>query len=88
MKYLLALLILLVGLFGRVSAAPGDLDMTFGSGGKVLTAIGSADDRGNSVTVQGDGKIIVAGSSFNGRNHDFALVRYNTNGTLDTSLNG
>ena len=88
MKYLLALLILLVGLLGRVSAAPGDLDLTFGIGGKVTTDIGNDDENSSRVAVQGDGKIVVAGSSRNGINTDFALVRYNADGTLDVSFNG
>jgi uncharacterized delta-60 repeat protein len=64
----------------------GTLDTTFDSDGKVTTAIGSANDRAYSVAIQSDGKIVVAGYSDNGSNDDFALVRYNTNGTLDTSF--
>ena len=41
-----------------------------------------------SIALQNDGKIVVAGSSISGNNYDFALVRYNTNGSLDTSFNG
>jgi uncharacterized delta-60 repeat protein len=63
--------------------APGDLDTSFGTGGKVITAIGSGDDRGSSVAVQSDGKIVVAGYSWNGSNYDFALVRYAASGALD-----
>lgn len=54
----------------------GALDESFGVGGKVLTAIGAGDDEGQSVAVASDGKIIVAGSSHNGNNNDFAVVRY------------
>ena len=62
-------------------AAPGT--------GKLVTDIGSAtDDKGYSVTVQSDGKIVVAGTSNSGGNYDFAVVRYHANGTLDTSFNG
>jgi uncharacterized delta-60 repeat protein len=64
----------------------GALDASFGSNGKVTTAIGSSDDGGGSVAVQSDGKIIVAGSSSNGSNYDFALVRYTAAGALDTSF--
>ncbi|MBV5304261.1 MAG: DUF4347 domain-containing protein, partial [Chlorobium sp.] len=49
--------------------------------GKVTTDFGSSD-YGNSVTVQTDGKILVAGSN----NGDFAVVRYNRDGSLDTSF--
>jgi uncharacterized delta-60 repeat protein len=69
-----------------VAAAAGDLDTSFGSGGTVTTAIGSSSDQARSLAIQSDGKIVVAGSSFNGSNDDFALVRYNTDGTLDTNF--
>lgn len=55
--------------------------------GAVITDFGSID-HGYSVTVQADGKILVAGSSYNGSNYDFALARYNTDGSLDTSFSG
>ena len=69
-------------------AAPGDLDLAFGGTGKVTTAIGSGDDSARSVAIQSDGKILVAGSSWNGSNEDFALARYNADGTLDSNFNG
>ena len=52
----------------------------------LITAIGTGDDYSYSVTVQPDGKILVAGQSYNGTNNDFALVRYNSDGSLDTSF--
>ena len=58
---------------GIASAQPGSLDNTFGSGGKLTTAIGSSDDEGYSVVIQGDGKILVAGYNYNGYNSDFDL---------------
>ncbi|MCF7785644.1 MAG: hypothetical protein K9N47_05945 [Prosthecobacter sp.] len=64
----------------------GTLDSSFGSGGKVVTPVGSSDDLGQSVAVQGDGKIVVAGYSYNGSNNDFAVLRYNTDGTQDSSF--
>ena len=64
----------------------GSLDTTFDSDGKVTTAIGSGDDYAFSVAIQSDGKIVAAGYSDNGSNDDFALVRYNTDGSLDTSF--
>ena len=60
----------------------GSLDTSFSDDGKVTTASGT----GESVTVQADGKILVAGRSANGSNSDFALVRYNTDGSLDSSF--
>jgi uncharacterized delta-60 repeat protein len=64
----------------------GSLDTSFDSDGKVTTAIGLASDTANSLVLQADGKILVAGSSYNGINNDFALVRYNSNGSLDASF--
>ena len=66
--------------------ADGTLDISFGSGGTVMTAIGAGVDGARSVTLQSDGKILVAGYSRDGTNDDFALVRYNANGSLDTSF--
>jgi len=67
-------------------AAPGDLDPAFGAGGKVTTPIGSAHDRGDSVALQSDGKIVVGGFSWNGSDYDFALVRYSASGALDAGF--
>lgn len=62
----------------------GSLDSTFGSGGKVRTDIAGADDIGMAILQQFDGKLLVAGTS----NHDFVLVRYNVDGSLDTTFDG
>ncbi len=64
----------------------GSLDLNFNNDGKVTTPIGSGYDRGYSVAIQNNSKIIVAGNSWNGSNEDFALVCYNPNGSLDTSF--
>jgi uncharacterized delta-60 repeat protein len=65
---------------------PGALDPTFGSGGTVATPLIGSDDHVGGLALQGDGKLVVAGSSFNGSNYNFAVVRYNPSGTLDTSF--
>jgi uncharacterized delta-60 repeat protein len=53
----------------------------------VITDITSSWDDGNAVAIQTDGKILVAGTS-NGRQDaaEMAVVRYNTNGSLDSSF--
>jgi uncharacterized delta-60 repeat protein len=67
----------------------GALDTSFNGTGKVTTPIGSGYDFGHSVAVQSDGRIVVAGVSYNASgNADIALVRYTSTGTLDTSFNG
>lgn len=60
-------------------------DPSFGSGGKVMTAIG-ANDKAFGVVVQHDQKIVLAGLSVTGNGSDFSLARYNINGTLDNSF--
>ncbi len=64
----------------------GTLDNTFGTTGIVTTAIGSQNDEAFSIAIQSDGKIIAGGYTSNGSNYDFALVRYNTDGSLDTGF--
>ena len=64
-------------------AAPGDLDPSFGTGGKVTTDFGPGSNSAMAVAIQTDARIVVAGGSGSG---DFALARYNTNGSLDTSF--
>lgn len=63
----------------------GSLDTSFNGTGKALTFVGTGNSAGNDVAVQGDGKIVVAAEAFNGTNNDFAVVRYNANGTLDST---
>ena len=66
----------------------GTLDTTFGSAGKVLTDLGGSGsvDVASAVAIQPDGKIVAAGYSDASGSYDFALARYNTNGTLDTTF--
>jgi uncharacterized delta-60 repeat protein len=63
----------------------GTLDPTFGVGGKQTLDIGF-DDRATGVAIQDDGKIVVGGFD-DGGFADFAVVRFNTNGILDTTFN-
>jgi uncharacterized delta-60 repeat protein len=67
--------------------ADGTLDTTFGNGGKVTTAIGAGTDRAYAILLQPDGRIVLGGDSDQVANgFDFALVRYNTDGSLDPSF--
>ena len=67
----------------------GALDTTFGVGGKVRTNFTSGLDYADDVELQGDGKIVLGGSAnFFRRSAKFALARYGTNGTLDSSFSG
>jgi uncharacterized delta-60 repeat protein len=84
-KLLGARLICLAGFFFSPSllAAPGDLDLTFGSSGKVISAYGGTSMFGPAIKVQADGKIVVAGKHNNGGNDDFVIQRYLGSGALD-----
>ena len=64
----------------------GSLDTSFNGTGNVTTAIGSVQDDAIALARQPDGKLVAAGYSDNGSNDDFALARYNPNGSLDPSF--
>lgn len=75
--------------------AAGSLDITFNINGIVTTDLGYVHDVANATAIQSDGKIIVAGykdiyvpynQSYVPGAKDFALARYNTDGSLDTSF--
>ncbi len=61
--------------------AEGILDTSFGSGGLTITNVGGAA-WANSVKLQSDGNIVIAGRAGN----ELAVARYNINGTLDGSF--
>ncbi len=69
--------------------ADGSLDTSFGSDGKVQTNFGGTDFA-YALAIQADGKIIAAGFRHTGNpsNYDFALARYNADGSLDTTFDG
>jgi uncharacterized delta-60 repeat protein len=63
------------------------IDTTFGGGaGFVTTSIGDGATGLDELALQPDGKIVAAGGASVEGNSDIALVRYNTDGTLDTSF--
>lgn len=68
----------------------GVLDPTFGTGGKVTTDVEAGfGDAIAKLVIQAGGKIVAVGSSNNASsNKDFSMVRYNSNGSLDTSFGG
>jgi uncharacterized delta-60 repeat protein len=65
--------------------ADGSLDPSFDSDGKVTTDFGGFDTA-SAVVVQSDGRIVAAGRSFSSSSGDFALARYNADGSLDTTF--
>lgn len=67
----------------------GSLDTGFGIGGETAFPFAdSATEQGNALALTADGKIIVAGAAFKtfATPPDFALVRYNADGTIDTGF--
>ena len=65
--------------------ANGQLDPSFGGNGLATVDTGFADSQPVAVAVQSDGKILAVGSP---AGRSFRVVRFNTNGTLDTSFDG
>lgn len=63
----------------------GTLDTTLGGTGIVTTDSGQMDDA-YGLIIQPDGKIIVCGTIWNANSKDIMLVRYNADGSLDTSF--
>lgn len=70
----------------------GLADTAFGNNG-IVTYMGptqGADDFGNALSIQPDGKIVVTGSTHDGTQADLLVLRYNSDGTPDNTfgLNG
>ncbi len=90
----LVLVIALIGLSacsggGGGTAAPaitGTLDAAFGAAGIVSAPVGTGDAVIQSIAIQTDGKIVAAGYSFAASNHEFALARFNADGSLDAGF--
>jgi uncharacterized delta-60 repeat protein len=64
----------------------GSLDQSFGFGGKVITAFGTIQDEANAVVLQPDGKIVAGGETRIANAYQFAVARYNPDGSLDQSF--
>ncbi len=83
---------IILSLFGSVQmaqATDGDLDPTFGTGGTLMTDINRSTDLAQAVALQADGKLVVVGQTYKNNDYsteDFAVARYNTDGTLDTTF--
>lgn len=60
----------------------GRLDQTFGSDGVATTPIGAGFTGGSDIALQPDGRIVATGSTDN----DFAVARYEPDGSLDTTF--
>jgi len=85
---LLAIMVALVlGYVTKAYAAPGYLDPSFNTDGKLTIDFGSSNDFGQDLAVQEDGKIVVVGhTSLNSTGNGFAVARYRADGTPDSSF--
>ena len=69
--------------------ADGSLDRGFGDSGKLRTDIHGSDDRAYSIALLSDGRIVVAGYSYDphaNRGSDMTVVRYTAGGSIDGSF--
>lgn len=73
----------------------GEVDTSFGSGGRVATAIGAGDSIIRKVVVLPDGKILAVGyldldpaQPWGFHSYQFAITRYTSNGGLDPTFDG
>jgi uncharacterized delta-60 repeat protein len=67
----------------------GSLDPTFGGDGMVFTDLTPRTDMPFGLAIQSDGAIVVAGAAgYGSSNSRFALVRYERDGSLDSTLRG
>jgi uncharacterized delta-60 repeat protein len=64
----------------------GSLDNTFDTDGKKVTSITPYSDMAQDVALQSDGKIVIGGKGTPVGPEQYALVRYNTDGSLDNSF--
>jgi uncharacterized delta-60 repeat protein len=80
---------LILGFNPPAGAAPGDLDPSFDGDGNVTTNFTRRGDHSIGIAIQPDGKIIMAGVVGNfGSNAKFGVVRYNGDGSLDSTFGG
>ncbi len=64
----------------------GTRDNTFGNSGVVITDLGSTQESCYSLAIQPDGKIITGGHIIQNNKTDALLIRYNTQGAIDSSF--
>lgn len=74
----------------RLLTVAGTLDTTFGVGGKATLSINDQQDIVRAIAIQPDGKILLAGGTKNASNgnENFALARFNADGSIDTTFGG
>jgi len=84
------LVVLLIICYSSLKAQSGNPDSTFATNGKLyinISPISNSTDFANTVALQTDGKVLIAGSTWTGSTKNFALARCNSDGTLDNTFN-
>ncbi|MFT3910632.1 MAG: T9SS type A sorting domain-containing protein [Ferruginibacter sp.] len=66
----------------------GSPDISFNGDGKRITDFNGENDFDEEMVMQDDGKFLIGGWSSNGIKNQFAIARYNSDGTLDDSFDG
>jgi uncharacterized delta-60 repeat protein len=66
----------------------GNRDASFGNGGLATVLFNGAGAYASDMVVQPDGKVVVSGYAIQGYEQDFALARFDANGSLDSSFHG
>lgn len=66
----------------------GTLDTSFNRTGIIQSSIGISSTSFKDAVLQADGKIIIFANPSNGHDRDISLVRYNQDGSLDSTFNG
>ena len=72
----------------RIDDTDGELDTAFGGGDGIVTTEfeNDADEESYDLLVMPDGRIVAGGFTTYGTDRDFALARYNTDGSPDTTF--
>ncbi|WGF94121.1 T9SS type A sorting domain-containing protein [Aequorivita marisscotiae] len=64
----------------------GSLDNTYGNNGVATTQIVDEANYANGLVIQADDKVVLAGRTVKLFDYDFAMIRFNTDGTLDSTF--
>ena len=86
MKKIITILSITLFVSNQIFAQAGSLDVSFGTGGKVIHSIGQKDDWAWCALLQPDGKILAGGYSTVDFVQQQSVARFNTNGTPDMSF--
>jgi uncharacterized delta-60 repeat protein len=86
LKPLAGVLLLCFASISLSGQLPGSFDTTFGTEGKTIIPVGTANAFGRAMAIQGDGKTVVACIANNGTDSDFALLRLTETGQPDVEL--